>query len=110
MPESVAASDVPEKTLDAVYIPGRFATGTDTIKRVFAITELSDKLLKVDPLKRERSYGRAQANGMQFFTKDPSDTLLFPYGHPQQGSERYHWEDQKDGIKFGYLMEDARAK
>jgi hypothetical protein len=97
---------------DAVKLPStmRFPktfTGVPRLKdRVNAVADVAEPLLECDRSKGERAYIRKLANdGPLFITRDPTDLLFFPIGHPLQGRERYRWEDQGEGISFGYLVE-----
>lgn len=66
------------------------------------IVGFADKHLQTSELELARV--RAQP-GEFFATRDPSDTLNYPLGHSREGRPRYRWEDQGNGLKYGYLLE-----
>lgn len=67
-----------------------------------SIVDFADKHLQTTELELARV--RAQP-GEFFATRDPADTLNYPLGHPKEGKPRYRWEDQGNGVKYGYLLE-----
>lgn len=42
-----------------------------------------------------------------FVTRSPHDSYLMPMWHEHAGRERYRWEDEGDGVRYGYLVDGA---
>jgi hypothetical protein len=88
---------------DALLLPEALKAGARQIDRINSVLSIAEPMLGVDRSQGERGYIRRQPGGRLFITKDPSDTLLHPVGHPFEGQERYRWSHQPDGTSLGYL-------
>lgn len=53
-----------------------------------------------------RVYVKGKGNE-RFVTKDPGDLLYFPTDSLHAGKSRYRWEDQGEGVFFGYLIPES---
>jgi hypothetical protein len=95
------------KTPDALLLPETLKAGARQIDRINSVLNIAEPILEVDRGLGERGYIRRQPGGRLFITKDPADTLLYPVGHPREGSERYRWSARPDGIELGYLEKAA---
>jgi hypothetical protein len=78
------------------------------LERIDSILAFTEPMLGVDRSQDERTYIRKQPGGWLFITRDPVDTIYFPLEHPLQGRDRYHWVDGSEGMRRGYLTEEAR--
>lgn len=67
------------------------------------IADLAEKHLKAGPV--ELVHIADTLWGFRLATRTRGATLLYPFGHPKQGQDRYHWEKHPDGIEYGYLLE-----
>jgi hypothetical protein len=88
---------------DAVFLPETLKAGGRIFDRIGSICKIAEPLLEVD-FPRERAYIRKQPHGRLFITRDPTDTIFFPTGHPRSGQQRYRWVQQADGADLGYLV------
>lgn len=76
------------------------------------VGSLNDKIDSIRPLLKEifgagkQVHLRSQDNEV-FVTSDLADTLLFAVNHPRAGQSRYDWEDQNNGLKYGFKVEGA---
>lgn len=86
---------------DAVRVPLDFAGPGDSYVR---LSKLQDGFAGV--LKVTRVYVRHQGTE-HFLTGDPGDTLQFPASSARSGEPRYEWKDRGDGVRYGYLKNDA---
>jgi hypothetical protein len=92
---------------DAVFLTAVSAAMAGRIfERVAAVCQIAEPLLQVNYAAGERAYIRKQPGGRLFITRDPTDTILYPTGHPRSGSPRYRWERQTDGTELGWLNDD----
>jgi len=83
-------------------LPGDWKRGKRILDRVCSILDIADPILGAPGKIREQPHGRL------FITREFSDTILFPRGHPRDGQPRYRWVKQPDGSEWGYLVEAAR--
>jgi hypothetical protein len=90
---------------DALFLPPQPIGSGRIFDRVKAVSLIAEPLLEVDYKGGERAYIRKQAGGRLFITRDPTDTILFPTGHPRSGQPRYRWERRADGTELGYLVD-----
>lgn len=72
-----------------------------------------DRLGELDSVYREilgtpAIYVRDQGS-VHFITGNPEDLLYFPKTSPAAGLPRYRWEDQGEGIAFGFLIPEEEA-
>lgn len=93
---------------DAIKIPVSFKRGTDAVGRLNSVLDIAESALEVDKGKDEHAYVRNQ-DAFLFATRDPQDTLLYPFGHAKECKSRYVWTDRGDGIELGVLKEDISA-
>lgn len=75
------------------------------------VGSIRDKIGSIQPLLKELFGGkqvhlRSQDHEV-FVATDLADTLLFAVNHPLAGQSRYEWEDQGNGIKYGFKVEGA---
>jgi hypothetical protein len=88
---------------DALFLPTQPVGGPRIFDRIAAVCRIAEPLLEVDFKGGERAYIRKQPHGRLFVTRDPTDTINFPTGHPRSGTPRYRWEKRADGTELGYL-------
>jgi hypothetical protein len=89
---------------DALFLPISAKQGDTMARRVRAVSTIAEPLLEVDYKGGERAIIREQGQqGRLFITRDASDTILFPAGHPRAGQPRYRWEPGPDGAELGWL-------
>jgi hypothetical protein len=105
--DSAAVVTAKPPTPDALILKESVKRGTRFINRVNSIADIAEPILGVDRSRNERAYIRQQPQGKLFITKSIHDTLLFPKWHDRENEERYRWEVQPDGSKFGYLVDGA---
>jgi hypothetical protein len=94
---------------DALFLRESAKRGRRLIDRINSILEIAEPLLGVDRSQGQRGYIRRQEGGWLFITKDPEDTIYHALSSPLRGRDRYAWVVGADGIKRGYLTEEARA-
>jgi hypothetical protein len=96
---------------DALMVAeARHKYGRRLIDRINSICEIAEPLLGVDRNAGQRAWIRRQYGGWLFITRDPEDTIYYPLSSPLRGRDRYAWVMGSDGIKRGYLTEDARRE
>jgi hypothetical protein len=87
--------------VDAIRSPiGRAGPGPSSAR----LARLGAEFAKL--LGSDRVFVRHQG-GEHFITAHANDTLMFPRTDPRSGESRYRWEDQGDGVYFGYLVPGA---
>jgi len=91
---------------DAVRIPDSCKSGDNALSRLNSLLGHVEKLLGGNPDKKVTL--RPGQHGCWYGLKSPADTLLFPITHPLEGKSRYDWHDQEDGVRFGYLVPEAK--
>jgi hypothetical protein len=95
-------------TPDALFLPeGPYKRGRRLIDRIHSILEIAEPLLGVDREAGQRAWIRRQEGGWLFITRDPNDTIYHPLTSPLRGRDRYTWVMGPDGIKRGYLKDNA---
>ena len=90
-----------DQRIDAVRAPIGFAGPGPAAGRLDRLRAAFAPLLGSMPV-----YVRNQG-GEHFLTTRPDDTLFFPRSGPRSGEPRYRWEDQGDGLFYGFLKTDA---
>lgn len=91
---------MPEGKPAAVLFTDSYKQGNSVLNRLVHLQET------LGPVLGGRVYSRQVGWGRWLATLAPEDTLLFPTTHDRAGQERYRWEDQPDGTRYGYLVED----
>ena len=101
-PPAAGAAANPERAPDALLLPDDGRWGSGAAHKVNAICEFAE------PILGGKAYGRKLSiPGRTFVTTSPYDTYLVPPWHRLGGRDRYRWEDQGDGVSYGYLVEGA---
>jgi hypothetical protein len=95
---------------DALFLPATVTPAGKIFARIAAVCAIAEPLLEVDRAGGERAYIRKQPHGRLFITRDPTDTIYFPTGHPRSGQPRYRWVDGDSGSQLGYLEEIPSLK
>jgi hypothetical protein len=88
---------------DAILIAEPKKTANTHVLRHEPYLELARRVLGI-PAPCLRSI---PGSGAILITRTINDTLNFPQAHKRAMTSRYRWEDQPDGIKFGFLVEGA---
>jgi hypothetical protein len=93
---------------DALLMPeGRYKRGRTLRERIDSVLAIAEPMLGVDREQGQRGWIRRQDGGWLFITKDPADTIYHVLQSPLRGRDRYAWVLGADGIKRGYLTEEA---
>jgi hypothetical protein len=94
---------------DALILSQRVKRGADVFERVASVADIAEPILGADRTQGLLVYIRPQPDGTFFITRDPNDSIYFATQHPRAGQNRYRWEDQSDGSRWGYLVEGAQC-
>ena len=95
---------------DALFLREGLKQGRRLIDRISSILAIAEPLLGADRSWGQRGYIRRQEGGWLFITRDPEDTIYHPLDSPLRGRDRYAWVVGPDGIKRGYLTEEAKRE
>lgn len=93
---------------DAILVPNYYPAGKVDMDRLRALNKEFG-----EPLKAKRGVVQVRHVHLGGLVVDLLTALpdapayFFPKGHPQEGLDRYEWEDRGDGVRHGTLVEDV---
>src|SRR5262245_22651183 len=93
---------------DALFLRESVKRGRTQIERINSVLDIAEPILGGERAKGERGWIRRQPGGWLFITKDPRGTIYWPLDNPLRGKDRYVWVDGGDGMRRGWLTEEAR--
>ena len=89
---------------DAVMAPVSWKVGSNSLERGIELAKRAEAALGLEGA--QRAYVRLATGSHHFCTASPEDTIYFPTVHARAGRDRYRWEEQPDGSRFGYYVDD----
>ena len=86
---------------DAIIVPLGFARGDSSQDRLQFLKSRLASAMGIE------SIAVFNQGTFYFVAPTPDQTLLYPADDPRHPSPRYDWREQEDGVRFGYLIEEA---